>query len=54
MPRKYWSEIKIAEQLNEEGNKKYQELMKIYQKEYALLYSTSKTGYIQKPGEVQW
>ena len=54
MPRSYWSEIKIAEQLNEEGNKKFEELIKIYQKEYTLFYSTSKTVHIQNPGEVQW
>ena len=52
MPRSYWDEIKIAEQLNEEGDKKYKELMKIYQEEYALQYSTSKT--ISQPGSIQW
>jgi len=52
MPRSYWSEIKVAEQLNEEGNKKYDELMQLYQKDYALQYSTSKT--VSQPGSIQW
>ena len=39
MPRSYWKEIKIAEQLDDKGHKKYLELMNIYQKNFASLYT---------------
>ena len=34
LPKSYWKEIKIAEQDNEEGNKKYDELISLYKSEY--------------------
>jgi radical SAM superfamily enzyme YgiQ (UPF0313 family) len=35
LPRKYWKEIKIAEQFTEEGNKKFEELISLYRNEYS-------------------
>jgi len=34
MPKKYWPKIKIAEKSDEEGNRVYSELQKIYQDEF--------------------
>jgi hypothetical protein len=34
MPKKYWPKIKIAEKSDEEGNRVYDELKKIYQYEF--------------------
>ena len=35
LPRKYWKEIKIAEQSTEEGNEKFDELIALYRNEYS-------------------
>ena len=34
LPRSYWKEIKIAESETDSGEKKYKELMSLYQKEF--------------------
>ena len=34
LPRKYWNEIKIAEQSNEEGKNKFEDLMAVFKNEY--------------------
>tara|TARA_Y100000590_G_scaffold18275_1_gene21784 strand:+ start:48029 stop:49570 length:1542 start_codon:yes stop_codon:yes gene_type:complete len=35
LPRKYWKEIKIAEESTEEGNKKFEELVSLYRNEFS-------------------
>ena len=35
LPRKYWKEIKIAEQSDEVGSKKFDELIALYRNEYS-------------------
>lgn len=43
MPRKYFNEIRIAEQLNKEGNKKVAELRDIYFRDYFHIKNESET-----------
>jgi len=34
LPKSYWKDIKIAESSTEEGNKKFEELISIYKKDF--------------------